>query len=108
LAELHVERSKQNAILSRRTITQHPGCDTRDMYVSPIGRFVSDRAPLQNKRLGAAAVVAVAVFVSLYVPEPTDGSGALLGGAFAFVAVAIGLAAVAHVRPLPSRIGSPS
>lgn len=76
------------------------------MHVSPIGRFVSDRAPLRNKRLGAAAVVAVAVFLSLYLPEPTDGSGALLGGAFAFAAVAIGLAAVAHVRPLPSRSGS--
>lgn len=76
------------------------------MHVSPIGRFVSDRASLRNRRLGAAAVAAVAVFLSLYVPEPTDGSGALLGGAFAFAAVAIGLAAVAHVRPLPSR--SPS
>lgn len=75
------------------------------MQVSPIGRFVSDRVPLR-KHLGAAAVVAVAVFVSLYFPERTDGSGALLGGAFAFGAVAIGLAAVAHVRPLPTRSAS--
>ena len=35
--------------------------------------------PLRNMRPGAAAAVAAAVFVSLYVPDPADLSGALLG-----------------------------
>jgi membrane protease YdiL (CAAX protease family) len=69
-------------------------------------RFVTDLTPRRNKHLGAAAVVAVAVFLTQFVPERTDGSGALLAGAFAFGAVAMGLAAVADIRPLPSRSGS--
>jgi membrane protease YdiL (CAAX protease family) len=54
-------------------------------------------------RLVAAAATAAAVMLALYFPDRDDGSGAVVGGVFAFAAVAIGLAAVARVRPLPRR-----
>jgi len=60
-------------------------------------------APPRTSRLAAAGAVAVLVFLALYFPDRDDGSGAVLGGVFAFGAVAIGLAAVAHVRPLSAR-----
>lgn len=53
-----------------------------------------------------AATVAAAVSLALYFPERTDRSGALLAGALTFGGVALGLAAVARVRPLPRRSGA--
>jgi membrane protease YdiL (CAAX protease family) len=54
-------------------------------------------------RVLAAAAVAITVSLSLYFPKQDDGSGAVLGGIGAFAAVAIGLAAVRDVRPMPAR-----
>jgi membrane protease YdiL (CAAX protease family) len=54
-------------------------------------------------RVLAAAAAAITVSVSLYFPKQDDGSGAVLGGIFAFAAVAIGLGAVRDVRPMPAR-----
>jgi membrane protease YdiL (CAAX protease family) len=54
-------------------------------------------------RVLAAAAVAITVSLALYFPKQDDGSGAVLGGIFAFAAVAIGLAAVRDVRPMPAR-----
>ena len=54
-------------------------------------------------RVLAPAAVAITVALSLYFPKQDDGSGAVLGGILAFAAVAIGLAAVRDVRPMPSR-----
>ena len=56
-----------------------------------------------SSRLIAAGVTAVTVFLTHYFPDRNDGSGAVAGGVFAFGAVALGLAAVARVRPLPAR-----
>ena len=42
----------------------------------------------------------------VYFPDREDGSGAILGGISALVAVAVGLAAVARSRPLPKRSAS--
>lgn len=53
-----------------------------------------------------AATIAVAVSLALYFPERTDRGGALLAGVLTFGAVALGLAAVARVRPLPRRSGA--
>jgi membrane protease YdiL (CAAX protease family) len=54
-------------------------------------------------RLATAAAVATVVSLALYFPDRDDGSGAMLGGMFAFAAVAVGLAAVADARTLPRR-----
>jgi membrane protease YdiL (CAAX protease family) len=55
------------------------------------------------QRLTTAALVAGLVFLTQYFPDRGDLSGAVLGAVFAFGAVAIGLAAVAAVRPMPAR-----
>lgn len=52
-----------------------------------------------------AAMAAMVVFLALYFPERNDGSGAVLGGVFAFGAVALGLVAVAQARPMPKWSG---
>lgn len=51
----------------------------------------------------AAAAIGVAMGVALYFPDRDDGSGAVFGGIFAFIAAAVGLAAVTAVRPLERR-----
>lgn len=51
----------------------------------------------------AAFATAVVLAVALYFPDRDDGSGAILGGLSALVAVALGLAAVATARPLERR-----
>jgi membrane protease YdiL (CAAX protease family) len=56
-----------------------------------------------RERLVVAAFAAVVVFLAFYFPKRDDQSGAILGGVFAFCAMAVGLAAVADVRPLPRR-----
>lgn len=51
----------------------------------------------------AAGVLAAAAFLALYFPNRDDTGDAILGAVVAFCASAIGLAAVARVRPLPKR-----
>ena len=56
-----------------------------------------------TRRLAAGAVAAVVVALLLYFPDRGDGSGAILGGFCALIAIPLGLAAVATSRPLPKR-----
>lgn len=56
-----------------------------------------------NAIVHRAVAVAVAVFIALYFPDRDDTSGAVFGALFAFGAAALGLAAIARVRPLPRR-----
>jgi hypothetical protein len=56
-----------------------------------------------TERLIAGGAAAVAVALLLYFPDRDDGSGAILGGLCALIAVPPGLAAVAKHRPLPKR-----
>ena len=51
----------------------------------------------------AAAMISATVYAVLYFPDRDDGSGAMLGGVAAFVAAAIGFAAVKRTRVLPTR-----
>lgn len=60
----------------------------------------------RRETLLAAGVTAVVLAVAQYFPERDDGSGAVLAGLSAFVAVALGLAAVATARPLGRRSAS--
>lgn len=45
------------------------------------------------------------VSIAVYFPDREDGSGALLGGVFAFATVALGLFLIARARTLPRRSG---
>ena len=54
-------------------------------------------------RLITGAAAAVAVSLLLYFPDRDDGSGAILGGLSALIAVPLGVAAVAKDRSLPER-----
>lgn len=56
-----------------------------------------------TERLIVGAAAAVAVSLLLYFPDRDDGSGAMLGGLSALIAVPVGLAAVAKHRSLPKR-----
>ncbi len=56
-----------------------------------------------KERLVVAAAIAIAIFALLYFPDRDDGSGAILGGLLALIPVALALAALAQIRPLPSR-----
>lgn len=60
----------------------------------------------RTETLLAAGASAVLAPVAVYFPDRDDGSGAILAGLSAFVAVALGLAAVATVRPLERRPAS--
>ena len=51
----------------------------------------------------AGAAAALAVSLRLYFPDRDDGSGAILGGLSALIAVPLGVAAVAKDRSLPER-----
>ncbi|GEM_PF-5714476 len=51
----------------------------------------------------AAPIMAVIVSAALYFPDRDDAVGSVLGGILTLVAVALGLAAVHRVRPLPAR-----
>jgi membrane protease YdiL (CAAX protease family) len=56
-----------------------------------------------RQRLIAGAAAAVAVSLLLYFPDRDDGSGAIVGGLCALVAVPFALAALAKCRALPAR-----
>lgn len=56
--------------------------------------------------LVGAVAIAMAVSLLVYFPDREDGSGALLGGLSALIGSALGLAAIARVRPLPVRTSS--
>lgn len=60
--------------------------------------------PLRWKgTIAAAAVLGALAFLLLYFPEQGDGSGATLGAIGVLLASALGLAAVARTRRLPTR-----
>lgn len=74
------------------------------MFVDSAKMADAEHAPAPlGSRLIAAGATAAAVFLAHYFPDRDDGSGAVVGSVFAFGAVALGLAAVAGVRPLPAR-----
>lgn len=56
-----------------------------------------------KKTLAAASAIALLIVVLVYFPDRDDGSGAILGGLLALIPIALGLAALPRVRPLPSR-----
>ena len=58
------------------------------------------------KLILAALAAGVAVTALLYFPDRDDGSGAILGGLSALVAVPLGLAAAGRYRVLPNRSAS--
>ncbi|MEO6331816.1 MAG: CPBP family intramembrane glutamic endopeptidase [Gemmatimonadaceae bacterium] len=66
------------------------------------------QATVRSRRetLLAAAATAGVMGVAHYFPDRDDGSGSILAGLSAFVAVALGLAAVATARPLERRSAS--
>lgn len=51
-------------------------------------------------------MTALAVFLALYFPDRSDGSGAILGAIVAAGAVVLGMAAIERGRPLPTRTGA--
>ena len=55
------------------------------------------------KVIVAALAAGVGVAILLYFPDRDDGSGAILGGLSALVAVPLGLATAAQYRTLPKR-----